>query len=80
MIAACGSRTGLGFHPARKIVNAAEGSHLSEGGSNRLLQVYARMGCPRAAELVRQAAINTVYRPSGATALKLKIATSLSAP
>lgn len=74
------SRTGLGFHPARKIVNAAEGSHLSEGGSNRLLQVYARMGCPRAAELVRQAAINTVYRPSGATALKLKIATSLSAP
>lgn len=74
------SRTGLGYHPARQIVNVAEGSHLSEGGSNRLREIYARMGSPGAADLMRRAAINTVYRPSGATALKLKIATSLAAP
>lgn len=74
------SRTGLGYHPARRIVNAAEGSHLSEGGSERLRKLYARMGAPGASDLIRRAAINTVFRPSGATALKLKIATSLRAP
>lgn len=74
------SRTGLGYHPARQIVNVAEGSHLSEGGSNRLREIYARMGCPGASDLMRRAAINTVFRPSGATALKMRIATSLAAP
>lgn len=74
------SRTGLGYHPARRLVNMAEGSHLSEGGSEVLRLFYARMGSPRAAELMREAAINTVYRPSGATALRLGLATSLSAP
>ncbi|OJY36824.1 MAG: hypothetical protein BGP06_14190 [Rhizobiales bacterium 65-9] len=74
------SRTGLGYHPARKIVNVAEGSHLSEGGSSRLSEIYAKMGCPGASDLMRRAAINTVFRPSGATALKLRIATSLADP
>ncbi|MET0606870.1 MAG: hypothetical protein ABWZ80_10460 [Beijerinckiaceae bacterium] len=74
------SRTGLGYHPARRQVNMVEGSHLSEGGSNVLKAVYARMGSHAAAEMLSRASINTVYRPSGATALKLKLATSLAAP
>ncbi len=74
------ARTGLGFHPARQLVNSVEGSRFSEGGSNQLRALYARMGCPGAGALIREAAINTVYRPSGATALRLKIATSLVAP
>ncbi len=74
------SRMGLGYHPARQQVNMVEGSLFSEGGSNILRAFYAKMGCPGAAELMLRAAINTVYRPNGATALRMKLATSLEAP
>ncbi len=74
------ARTGLGYHPARQLVNMVEGSQLSQGGSEVLRAHYAQMGAPRAAELMGKAAINTVFRPSGQTALRMKIATTLDAP
>lgn len=53
---------------------------LSERGTDSIRAFYAEMGMPRAAELMEKAAFNSMYRPNGATALALRIATSLSRP
>ncbi|MGY2049268.1 hypothetical protein [Methylobacterium sp. JK268] len=73
-------RTGLGFHTAHRPGTRVEGSTLSERGSDIMRRFYDEMGVPRAADLVARAAFNTLYRPSGTTALQLGIATSLQAP
>ncbi|TGD98293.1 hypothetical protein [Methylobacterium nonmethylotrophicum] len=73
-------RTGLGFHTAHRPGNRIEASTLNEHGTDTMRRFYAEMGQPGAATLVDKAAFNTLYRPSGSTALGLGIATSLQAP
>lgn len=72
--------SGLGFHPARRTEKQTGQTILSESGTTRVRAFYAEMGMPRAVELMEKAAFNSMYRPNGATALALKIATSLSPP
>ncbi|AWB24492.1 hypothetical protein DA075_29530 [Methylobacterium currus] len=73
-------RSGLGFHTAHRPGNRVEANTLNEHGSDNMRRFYAEMGQPGAATLVDKAAFNTLYRPSGSTALGLGIATSLQAP
>jgi hypothetical protein len=72
--------SGLGFHPARYANYRVGESTLSERGTASIRAFYAEMGMPRATELMEKAAFNSMYRPNGATALALRIATSLSPP
>ena len=72
--------TGLGFHGVSLRGDAARPTIKYEGGEQLLAKHYRELGVPGAADLVARAAINTVWRPSGATALRLRIATSLSEP
>lgn len=74
------SLSGLGFHPARGVGNRVTEPVLNERGTGMMRAFYAEMGMPRATELMEKAAINTLYRPNGATALALRVATSLSPP
>lgn len=73
-------RSGLGFHTAHRPGNRVEASTLNARGTDNMRRFYAEMGQPGAATLVDKAAFNTLYRPSGSTALALGIATSLQAP
>lgn len=72
------SMTGLGFHRAHKGGNY--NALLSSGDTDRMCALYAEMGVPRACDLVMGASFGPQFRPSGETALKLGIATSLEAP
>lgn len=74
------SMTGLGFHTAHVKGNGFDKSSKSEAGTEWMRAFYREMGQPRAAELMDQAAFNTVFRPNGKTALALRIATSLGDP
>ncbi|MBL8590482.1 MAG: hypothetical protein JNK46_18245 [Methylobacteriaceae bacterium] len=71
---------GLGFHLSRTKGDARTPAMKSEAGSDKMRAYYARMGVPRAIDLCQRAAINTLYRPGGRTALAMGIATSLAAP
>ena len=71
---------GLGFHLASTRGDRANPSMKSAEGERLMATLYARMGTPRATDLARRAAINTLWRPNGATALRLGVATSLSPP
>jgi hypothetical protein len=71
---------GLGFHPARQQPAFNQPSTYSAEGVQRMRQYYARMGMPGASDLMERAAINTMFRPNGQTALRLKIATTLQPP
>jgi hypothetical protein len=73
-------RSGLGFHTAHRPGNRVEANTLSDRGTDNMRRFYAEMGQPGAATLADKAAFNTLYRPSGSTALGLGIATSLQAP
>ncbi len=74
------SLTGLGFHGSFLRGNAINPAMRSEKGTQDMASHYRAMGVPGAIELMRKAAISTLYRPNGATALRLRIATSLSVP
>ncbi|SEP12987.1 hypothetical protein SAMN04487843_10752 [Methylobacterium sp. ap11] len=73
-------RSGLGFHTAHRPGSRTEATTLNAHGTETMRRFYAEMGQPGAAALVDKAAFNTLYRPSGSTALGLGIATSLQAP
>jgi hypothetical protein len=73
-------RTGLGFHPAWNRGYGTQASLRSDNGVDLMAKHYAAMGQPRAIELVRQAAFNTMFRPGGKTSLDYRIATSLRDP
>lgn len=73
-------RSGLGFHTAHRTGSRVEDSTLNERGTDTMRRFYGEMGQPGAATLVDKAAFNSLYRPSGSTALTLGIATSLQAP
>lgn len=72
--------SGLGFHPARGVGSRVSEPTLSQRGTDSIRAFYAEMGMPRATELMEKAAFNSMYRPNGATALALRIATSLTPP
>lgn len=74
------SQAGLGFHGASIRGDAVRPTMKSDRGLKVLRGWYKSMGVPGANALVDRAAINTVFRPSGATALRLRIATSLAEP
>ena len=75
-----GALSGLGFHPAYLKGDRAHFSLRSEEYVNLVNKVYPEMGAPGAADLVRKGFTSTVYRPGGATCLRLHIATSLAEP
>ena len=74
------SLTGLGFHGSFTRGNAINPAMRSDQGTAQMIAYYRAMGSPGAVELMRRAAISTLYRPNGATALRLRIATSLRGP
>ena len=74
------SRSGLGYHPAYLRGDRVHFSIKSNEYVALMNAYYAEMGAPRAAELLAKAGINSIFRPSGKTALDLHIATSLIAP
>lgn len=74
------AQSGLGFHPAHLKGDRVRFNIKSDVASDTMAKLYAEMGQPQAAALAARAGINSVYRPSGATSLRLHIATSLAAP
>ncbi len=74
------SLSGLGFHGANIRGDAVRPTLASDKGTRLMNAYYKLMGMPGAGELAARAAINTVFRPSGATALRLRIATGLGEP
>lgn len=74
------SLSGLGFHGSSIRGNARRLTMKSDRGTQRMRVFYHAMGTPGANDLMQRAAINTLFRPSGMTALRLRIATSLAAP
>lgn len=73
-------RTGLGFHTAHRPGERRIGNTENARGTDNMRRFYAEMGVPRAMSLVDQAAFDTIFRPSGRTALELGIATDLAEP
>lgn len=73
-------RGGLGYHPAHSRDGSWTRIHYSTRGTDMMAGFYREMGQPGAVELMRLAGYTSIYRPGGATALKLRIATSLDAP
>lgn len=72
--------TGLGFHASSIRGDRVRPSTLSDKGTADMLAFYRRTGAPGAADLAQKAMFNAMFRPNGATALKLGIATTLEAP
>ncbi len=74
------SLTGLGFHGSFTRGNAINPAMRSDRGTREMTAFYRAMGVSGAVDLMQRAAISTLYRPNGATALRLRIATTLVAP
>ena len=74
------SLSGLGFHGAHIRPNSRAPAEKSESGTRILASYYRAMGVPGVADLIGRAAINTLFRPNGSTAMRLRIATTLGAP
>ena len=74
------ARGGLGYHPAHTRDPAWTRASYSDKGTGMMAAFYREMGQPGAADLMKRAGFSTIYRPSGATALSLRIATSLDEP
>jgi len=72
--------SGLGFHPAHTRDPAWTRAELSDKATAWMIAHYRQMGAPQAAELMRRAGFSNIFRPSGATALRVRIATTLAAP
>ena len=72
--------TGLDFHRAHQTGKGRLPNTLADRGSDMMCALYAEMGVPRACDLEMRASFGPQFRPSGATALSLGIATSLAAP
>lgn len=70
------SASGLGYHTA-SFVGTSVAAHKGDDIANRF---YTAMGSPAAGGLAAKGRGSSVYRPSGATSLSLKIATSLAEP
>ena len=73
-------RGGLGYHPAHWRDPSWTRAGFSDKGTAQMAAFYREMGQPRAAELMMKAGFSSMFRPSGQTALALRIATTLAAP
>ncbi len=71
---------GLGYHTAHLRGDRARASEQSERGIDEMAKLYVEMGQPQAVRLMRLAAFNTLWRPSGQVTLAYRIATSLGEP
>lgn len=74
------ARSGLGFHPAHERDPAWTRAELSARGTKMMAAHYRAMGAPRTVDLMGRAGFTTMFRPSGRTALDVRIATSLAEP
>lgn len=74
------SMLGLGFHGAHRRGDRITLATKSTEATERMRALFAEMGIPRAATLMAKAGFDTLYRPSGKTAVELGIATSVAAP
>lgn len=72
--------TGLGFHVASIRGDRVRVTMLSDTGTQDMAAFYREFGVPGAADLAQRAMFNAMFRPNGATALKLGVATSLAPP
>ena len=70
------SASGLGYHTA-SFIGTSFAAHKGDDIANKF---YAAMGSPAAGALAAKGRGSSVYRPSGATSLSLKLATSLGEP
>lgn len=73
-------QSGLGYHRSYERGNRIRPSMLSQEGERLMIAYYRRMGAPAAVTLALRGTINSMWRPNGATALRLGLATSLDAP
>jgi hypothetical protein len=72
--------SGLGYHPVTRRGNRTTPNVKALEATDLARRFFIEMGQPGAAALADLAGINSVYRPSGAMALQLHIATSLAPP
>jgi hypothetical protein len=72
--------SGLGYHPVTRRGNRTTPNMKAFDATDLARRFFIEMGQPGAAALADRAGINSVYRPSGAMALQLHIATSLASP
>lgn len=73
-------QSGLGYHRSYDRGTRVEPSKLSARGERLMLDYYRSMGAPAASMLALRGTISTLWRPNGATALRLGLATSLAPP
>ena len=73
-------QSGLGYHRSYDRGSRIAPPTLSRTGERLMIRYYARMGAKAATTLALRGAINTFWRPNGATALRLGLATSLAPP
>ena len=71
---------GLGYHPSHNRGFGRNPDIASGRGTEIMERFYQSMGQPGAIQMMRLASIDTLFRPNGQTALKLKLATSLARP
>ena len=74
------SLSGLAYHTSFFKGDLVRFAVRSDKGTDIMASLYAEMGCPGAAVLMQKGHGGSVYHPSGATSLSLKIATSLGEP
>lgn len=74
------SASGLGYHTAYFKGDLVHFATRSDKGADMMNKLYAEMGSPGAAGLAARGRGSSIYHPSGATSLALKIATSLAEP
>lgn len=73
-------QSGLGYHRSYDRGSRVRPAMLSQEGERLMIAYYRRMGAPAAVTLALRGAINALWRPNGATALRLGLATSLTPP
>lgn len=73
-------QSGLGYHRSYDRGSRIAPPTLSREGERLMLRYYARMGARAASALALRGTITSFWRPNGATALRLGLATSLAPP
>lgn len=71
---------GLGYHRSYLRGDRTQPPMLSAEGERLMIGYYRRMGAAAAVTLSRRGTISSFWRPNGATALRLGLATSLAPP
>ena len=74
------SLSGLGYHSSSLKSNAINFGLASDRGTQMMASFYAEMGAPATASILTKGRGSSIYHPSGASSLALRIATSLGEP